>query len=189
MPRKILTFIGLAAGLNVACEVAAIQWAGSLLVSVAPDLAAISGLGVAFYGLCGGSIRLVADRLRANYGDLRVMSVLLFLAIAGFVTLSLTPGFVVSLGAFAAVGFGLAITFPCLFSLAAKLVPEAKAASMGYVAAVGGAPRIILPWVLGVLGLQFSLGAVFAACAVVAMSALALIVLTFAQANAASIKT
>lgn len=69
--------------------------------------------------------------------------------------------------AFAAVGFGLAVVFPCLFSLAAKLVPNGKAAAMGYVGMVGGLPRITLPFLMGWLAQTYSLGAVFAAAAVV----------------------
>lgn len=184
LPRRVLTFIGIAAGCNVACEVAAIQWAGQLLTSIAPDLAAISGLGVAFYGLCGGAMRLVGDRLRVRFGDLAVMVACVFVAVASYAVLAFAPGFWISALAFAGVGFGLAITFPCLFSLAGRIVPEARAAAMGYVAAVGGAPRIILPWVLGFLASQYSLGAVFAACAAVAASTLAIIIMSFANAEA-----
>ncbi len=184
LPRRALTFIGIAAGFNVACEVAAIQWAGQLLTSIAPELAAISGLGVAFYGLCGGSMRLLGDRLRDRFGDLQVMTVCLLVAVTSFLVLGFAPGFWISAMAFAGVGFGLSITFPCLFSLSARIVPGARAAAMGYVAAVGGAPRIILPWVLGFLAAQYSLGAVFAACAGVAAAALAIIVLSFANAEA-----
>jgi MFS family permease len=183
LPRKVLTFIGIAAGANVACEAAAILWAGQLLAAIAPELAAISGLGVAFYGLCGGITRLVGDQLRARFGDLAIMVVSLFTAIAGFATLGFAPGFWLSVMAFAGVGFGLAVTFPCLFSLAARLAPQARAAALGYVAAVGGVPRVVLPWVLGWLAAQFSLGAVFAACAFVAAAALSIIILTFAQAD------
>ena len=86
-------------------------------------------------------------------------------AVFGFAILGFAPGFWLSVLAFAGVGFGLAVTFPCLFALAGKLAPANRAAAMSYVAAVGGAPRVILPWVMGWLASQYSLGAVFAACA------------------------
>jgi MFS family permease len=182
LPRRILTFIGLAAGANVACEGTAILWAGQLLTAIAPDLAAISGFGVAFYGLCGGLMRLLGDRLRETFGDLRVMSVSLTTAVAGFVVLGLAPGFWMSVFAFAAVGFGLAIVFPCLFALAANIVPQGRAAAMGFVAAVGGLPRVALPWILGVVASQGGVSAVFGASAFVALIALVIIVFSFAQA-------
>jgi hypothetical protein len=48
---------------------------------------------------------------------------------------------------------------------------------------VGGAPRVILPWILGLLAAHYSLSAVFAAGAVVAAAALAIVFATYAQAD------
>ena len=188
LPRRILAFIGLAAGFNVSCELGAIQWAGQLLTSIAPQLAAYSGLGLAFYGLCSGIMRMVGDRLRARIGDMRLMIISLLVGISGFVALSFAPGFWISVIAFAAVGFGLGVIFPCLFSFAGKLVPDAKAAAMAYVIAVGGLPRVVFPWVLGWLAQSYSLSAVFAACVVVASTALLIIIGTFAKADAAVVR-
>jgi MFS family permease len=181
LPRRLLSFMGLAAGLNVACEAASILWAGQLLATIAPELAAISGLGVAFYGICGGTMRFLGDGLRARFGELRLMSFSLFAAVAGFLVLGADIGFWPSVFAFTTVGFGLAVTFPCLFSLTGQLVPNAKAAAMGYMVAIGGAPRIVLPWVLGVLASHYGVSAVFAACAAVSLAALILIVFSLGR--------
>lgn len=183
LPRLLLTIIGLAAGFNVTCEVAAIQWSGQLLARIAPDLAAISGLGLAFYGLCGGTVRLFGDGLRSRFGDSSVMAVSLVVAIAGFSGLGLAQGFWPSALAFAAVGFGLALIFPCLFALAARLAPHARASAMSYTALVGGFPRVALPWTLGVLATTYSLHGVFAACAVFTTATLGLILLAYGQAG------
>lgn len=179
LPYRILTFIGLAAGFNVACEGAAMLWAGQLLTSIAPQLAAYSGLGVAFYGLCGGTMRMFGDRLRTAYGDAPVMLFSLGTAILGFAVLGIAPGFTISVLAFAAVGFGLAVVFPCLFSLAARLVPSGRAAALSYVATVGGVPRVMLPWLLGWLAQEISLSAVFGACVLVAAMAAVIIITTY----------
>jgi MFS family permease len=181
LPRRILTVIGLAAGLNVTCEAASILWAGQLLATIAPELSAISGLGVAFYGLCGGTMRFMGDGLRARFGEVRLLSISIFVAIAGFAVLGLAPGFWISVFAFTAVGFGLAVTFPCLFSLTGQLVPHNRAAAMGFMATIGGAPRIVLPWILGLLAASYGVSAVFAACAVVSFTALLLIVFSLGQ--------
>ncbi|MBL8790467.1 MAG: hypothetical protein JNM45_08205 [Rhizobiales bacterium] len=183
MPRGILTIIGLAAGFNVTCEVAAIQWSGQLLAAIAPELAAISGLGLCFFGLCSGTMRLFGDYLRTTFGDLRVMAVGLSLAVAGFAGLGLAPGFWMSALAFAAVGVGLALVFPCLFSMAGRLAPNARAAAMSYTALVGGLPRVTLPWMLGILAASNSVHTVFSACAILALAALVLVVLAFARAG------
>ena len=185
LPYRLLTFIGLAAGFGVTSEVACVQWAGQLLNSIAPSLAAYSGLGLAFYGLCSGVMRMFSDRIRARYGDRNVMMVCLALGILGFVILSFAPGFAISVLAFAAVGSGLSVVFPCLFSLAAQLVPDRKAAAMGYFAMVGGAPRVVLPWVLGAVAQNYGLSSVFIVTAMVSATALLIIVTTFSKAEAA----
>ena len=183
MPRGILTIIGLAAGFNVTCEVAAIQWSGQLLAKIAPEMAAISGLGLCFFGLCSGIMRLFGDYLRTSFGDLRIMAVGLTVAVAGFAGLGAAPGFWMSALAFAAVGVGLALIFPCLFSLAGRLSPHARAAAMSYTALIGGLPRVTLPWMLGMLAASSSVHMVFSACAVFALAALILVVIAFARAG------
>jgi MFS family permease len=186
LPLRLLTFIGLALGFEVACELAAIQWAGQLLTANIPQLAAYSGLGVAFYGFCGGTMRLFGDGLRAKFGDFAVIVTGLLVAIPCLFILSLAPSFLVSVLAFACVGFGFAVLFPCLFSLAARLAPDGKAAAMSYVVLVGGMPRVVLPWVLGWLAQAYSLGAVFAAAAAMGIVALTIILFTFSKAEAAA---
>jgi MFS family permease len=168
LPKKILIFIGIVLGLNVACELTCIQWSGRLLSELAPNLAAYSALGVTFYGVCNGTTRLFADRLRAKFGDFNLMMASLALAIFGLIVLATTPGFTISVLAFAASGIGLASIFPCLFSIASKLVPEARASALAFVSAVGGAPRIFLPIGLGMLAQSFGLNAIYGAAAIVA---------------------
>ncbi len=172
LPKKILIFIGIVLGLNVACELTCIQWSGRLLAELAPDLAAYSGLGVTFYGLCNGTTRLFADRLRDRFGDFNVMMASLVLGIAGLLVLATTPGFMVSVLAFAAAGIGLASIFPCLFSITAKIVPEARAKALAFVSAVGGMPRIVLPVGLGMLAQSYGLNAIYGTAAGVASVAL-----------------
>ena len=185
LPYKLLTFIGLAAGYGVTSEVACVQWAGQLLNSIAPSLAAYSGLGLAFYGLCSGMMRMFSDRIRAKYGDRNVMTSCLTIGILGFVILSLESGFLISVLAFAAVGIGMSVVFPCLFSLAAQLVPDRKAAAMGYFVMVGGAPRVALPWVLGAVAQNYGLSSVFVVTAIVSATALIIIITTFSKTEAA----
>jgi MFS family permease len=179
LPLRLLALIGIAAGFNVTCEVASIQWSGQLLAATAPELAAISGLGLAFYGLCSGTMRLFGDRLRTRFGDLKIMSASLAVAISGFAVLGIAPSFWISVIAFAAVGSGLAVVFPSLFSLAGSLAPQARAGALSFTAFVGGLPRIILPWCLGVIAAAENVNAVFGALAFIAVGALLLIVVVY----------
>jgi MFS family permease len=188
LPYRLLTFVGLAAGFGVTSEVTCVQWAGQLLSSVAPSLAAYSGLGLAFYGLCSGVMRMFSDRLRFKFGDSLVMITCLSIGILGFVVLSFTPNFGIAVIAFAAVGIGLSVVFPCLFAFAAKLAPESKAAAMSYFIMVGGTPRVVLPWVMGSVAQGYGLNAVFVVTAIVSTTALLIIIATFSKAEAALAK-
>jgi MFS family permease len=183
LPVRLLAIVGLAAGFNVTCEVAAIQWSGQLLATTAPELAAISGLGLAFYGVCVGIMRLFGDRFRTRFGDLRMMSFSLTIAIAGFIVLGLAPGFWISVFAFAAVGIGMAVVFPSLFSLVGRLAPESRASAMSLASLVSGLPRITLPWSLGVIAAAQGVNAVFGALALVAAGALALIIVVYRRSD------
>ncbi len=174
LPKKILVLIGVALGLNVACELTCIQWAGQLLSELQPTLAAYSGLGAAFYCACSGTMRVNGDRLRARFGDFPLVVASLVVAIGGMIVLWLTRDFWISVLAFAITGFGLAVVFPTLFSISAKLVPEARAAALSFVSGVGGLPRMVLPVVLGTLAQAYGLRMIYAAAAVVALAALLL---------------
>lgn len=186
LPKRLLTFIGLALGFEVACEVASIQWAGQLLAQNIPQLAAFSGLGAAFYCICCGTMRLFGDTFRQKFGDFNVIVFGLLIGIFCLIILSFSPGFTISVLAFAGVGLGLAVLFPCLFAMAARLAPDAKAAALGYVILVGSAPRAILPWILGWLAQYYNLGAVFAAVAILATTSLMIILATFKKASEAA---
>lgn len=149
LPMKVLLLIGIILGFNVAAELTCIQWSGQLLNEMRPDLAAYSGLGVGFYGLCSGTVRAFGDRLRANFGDIKIVSISFAIGLVGCVVLSLHPNFAVSVLAFAITGCGLALIFPCMFSVAAHIAPDARAAALGMASMVSGPPRILLPLLLG----------------------------------------
>ena len=178
LPKRELALMAAAMGLGNVCEMAAISWSGSMLTVMKPEWAAYSGLGIAFYGLCAGTMRLVSDPLRARIGDYVLMRNSLTVAVAGFAGLALSSVFWVSVIAFAAIGAGLSTVFPLLFSAAGRLVPEARAAAMGFAATVMSPPRIVMPLVLGWLAGQSGFSAVFAACGLCAALSLAIIVLT-----------
>ena len=113
--------------LIIAGETAALMWSAKLLDELAPSLAAIAGLGAAFFGICNAAVRFPGDRLRARFGDLPLMVVSLVIAICGFLVLGVSGNFAVSAAAFAAVGLGTAVLIPCIFALAARFVPANRA--------------------------------------------------------------
>jgi MFS family permease len=163
LPRKVLIILGIVIGLDVAAELTCIQWSGQMLADMQPTLAQFSGLGVAFYGLCNGTVRLFGDRLRARFNDITLIIVSLCIGVAGFAVLATGPGFAISVAAFAVAGSGLGLIFPCLFSIAARLAPESRAAALSLASAVSGPPRIFLPMLLGVLAQGYGLSAIYSA--------------------------
>lgn len=176
VPSKLpLVIMGLAVGLSVAAETSTLFWSAKLLNDQAPELAAIAGLGAAFYGACNAIVRFRGDRLRARYGEIPLMLASLALATAGFIILGLSLSFAMNVVAFACVGFGLAILCPCLFNLAAAQVPANRSAGLSFVSLIAGPPRILAPWVFGWVATSQSTSFAFGLCAVLMVVALGLI--------------
>ncbi len=184
LPRLQLSLIGLTIGFSNAAEITAMMWAGQLLAELKPELLAYSGLGAAFFGLCGGAMRLWGDQLRQRFGDLRVVTTGLAVATVGFAVIGLQPSFAIAVVAFAAVGGGLGFVFPYLFALAGKQAVDQRAAAMGFASAISGGPRFVMPWLLGIAATWYSISTVFALSAVLTLATLLMIVFVLEQKRA-----
>lgn len=177
LPSKLpLIIIGLAVGLSIAAETSTLFWSAKLLNDQAPELAAIAGLGAAFYGVCNAIVRFRGDRLRARYGEVPLMLASLVLAAAGFAVLGLSLSFAVNVVAFAGVGFGLAILCPCLFNMAASQVLANRSAGLSFAGLIAGPPRILAPWIFGWVATSQSTSFAFGLCAVLMVVAFGLII-------------
>ena len=172
---KPLILIGIAAGLVIACEICALFWSSKLLADTAPQLAAISGIGAAFFGLCNASVRFFGDRLRARFGEINLMISTMSVAIIGFAGLGLSTGFAANVFFFALTGFGLSLLCPCLFAMSSRETPQNRAAGLSISMLVAGVPRIIAPSAFGVMAQNYSTSAAFGACAFVLVVAIIVI--------------
>lgn len=170
-----LIVMGLAVGAVIAAETATMLWSAKLLNEGAPQLAALAGAGAAFFALCNAIMRFAGDRLRSLFGDGRVMLTSLALSFAAFLALGFNLGFAANVVAFAAVGLGVALISPCLFSRAAAHVPGNRAAGLGFMSAIAGLPRVAAPWVFGWLATAQSTSLAFGFCAVAIAAAFGLI--------------
>jgi hypothetical protein len=180
LPNKLpLTLLGIAGGLIIAAETAALLWSAKLLDDMAPALAAIAGVGAAFFGLCNAIVRFPGDRMRSLVGDMPLMIASLVVSILGFALLGASQSYVVSVVSFAAVGFGLALLIPCVFALSANLVPENRAGALSFVSLLTAVPRILAPLGFGLVaaayGTSFAFGLVAAG-----LAAALLLILAFA---------
>ena len=136
---------------------------------------AIAGLGAAFFGLSNAMLRFPGDWLRSRYQETSLMSVMIIIAIIGFVGLSLTEGFVLNIMFFALVGMGVAILVPCLFAMAGRETPHNRAAGLSVTMLVAGIPRIAMPSIIGAVSAAFSMRAAFGLCAIALLMALIVI--------------
>lgn len=172
-PRLML--IGITAGFVIACEIAALMWSSELLAQSAPQLAAIAGLGAAFFGLSNALLRFPGDWLRTHFDETTLMSVLMLIAAAGFAGLALSDGFVANVAFFAVVGMGVAILCPCLFAMAGRETPHNRAAGLSVAMLVAGIPRIVMPTVIGAISEIYSTRVAFGLCAVALVCALVVV--------------
>lgn len=175
--RGPLIIMGLTVGLSISCETAAVFWSAKLLNEQAPSLAAIAGLGTAFYGICNAGMRFYGDRLRARHGEMIVLLTSVVLAMAGFAILGLSTSFAVSVVAFACAGLGLSLLCPCLFNMAANQMPANRAAALGFISMIAGAPRIMAPWLFGWIAASQSTSFAFGLCTFALATAFGLVML------------
>jgi MFS family permease len=175
--RGPLIIMGLTVGLSISCETAAVFWSAKLLNEQAPSLAAIAGLGTAFYGICNAGMRFYGDRLRAQYGEMTILLTSIVLAMASFAILGLSTSFAVSVMAFALAGLGLSMLCPCLFNMAASQMPANRAAALGFISMIAGAPRIMAPWLFGWIAASQSTSFAFGLCTFALATAFGLVML------------
>jgi len=76
--------LGVVVGVSIAAELAASVWSSLLLREEAPKLAAISGLGAAFFSACQAALRFNVDAIRLRVSDLRIIIASFAIAAAGF---------------------------------------------------------------------------------------------------------
>ena len=169
-----LILMGIIVGLVISCETSALFWSAKLLGEAAPNLAAVTGLGVAFYGMCNALVRFPGDAMRERFGDFSLMMASSALAIFGFVCLGLSSSFAFGVFSFALVGLGTAIISPCIYNMAAAQIPSNRAAGLSLALLITGAPRAAVPALFGALSGAFSTRSGFTLCAALMCAALAL---------------
>jgi len=169
---RTLVALGVVVGVSIACETAALAWSAPLLRSEAPKLAAISGLGGAFFAACQAALRLNADRIRGWISDRTMIAVSLGVATTGLLIVALPLGFAVSALGFAIIGVGTGAIVPCGFALAATRPGVSAASAISAVAFFGLFARLPAPLATGFIAQAYSLSAAFVAIAAVLICAL-----------------
>lgn len=143
-PKKRLPFLVWVCGLLCVCcyvsEGSVGEW-GSLYLhqeKAAPE--SIAALVFAGFSICSLMCRLVADRLRNNFGDFLVSTAGATLALAGMLTVLSSSSWSICLIGYAMMGLGQAPIVPIAFSRAGAIkgVPTARATSLVSLLAYAG---------------------------------------------------
>ncbi len=157
--------LGIIIGVSIAAETAASLWSSLLLRDEAPKLAAIAGLGTAFFAACQATLRFNADVIRLRISDQRIIVVSFAVAAAGFAVVAAGGGFVLSVAGFALIGIGTGAIVPCGFALAARQSALLPAIGLSSASLFSALTRLPAPLATGAIAQSFSLPAAFAAFA------------------------
>ena len=156
-----LIVLGIVIGISIAGEGAATFWSSLLLQDEAPKLAAISGLGAAFFCAFQAALRLNADRVRRLVSDRRLIVISLAIAALGFVVVAAHAGFPATIFGFAIIGLGTGSIMPCGVALAVGHRGFSAAAALSTVALFGSLARLPAPLAMGAIASYFSLSGAF----------------------------
>ena len=172
--------LGVVVGVSIAAELAASVWSTLLLREEAPRLAAISGLGAAFFSACQAALRFNVDAIRLRVSDLRLITVSFAIAAAGFALVSVQAGFAASVAGFALIGLGTGPIVPCAFALAARQAAAGPAVGLASASLFSALSRLPAPLMTGAIAQTLSLPAAFGAFAL-ALAATGAISMSFAR--------
>ncbi len=180
--------LGIVIGVSIAAETAASLWSTLLLRAEAPKLAAIAGLGAAFFSACQMTLRFNADVIRLRFSDQRIIVGSFAVAAAGFAIVAAAGGFALSVAGFALIGIGTGAIVPCTFALAARESAAQPAIGLSSASLFSALTRLPAPLATGAIAQSFSLPVAFAAFAV-ALGLAAAGVGAFASGRGAAVAT
>jgi hypothetical protein len=153
--------LGVVVGVSIAAELAASVWSTLLLREEAPRLAAVSGLGAAFFSACQAALRFNADAIRLRVSDLRIIIASFAIAAAGFALVSLQAGFAASVAGFALIGVGTGPIVPCGFALSARQSAAGPAVGLASASLFSAVTRLPAPLATGAIAQALSLPIAF----------------------------
>ena len=135
-----VVFCGILSSATYVTEGASAEWGSIFLHQVQGAPESMAALCYGVFGSCALACRLVADRLRAAYGDLNVFLTGAVIALCGMTIVLFAPHWTVSLAGYAVFGTGLAPVVPILFALAGRWggMPLERATSVVALFAYGG---------------------------------------------------
>lgn len=168
LPSRALLALGLLSFFIVAGEGAVSDWSAIYLENILGATAAVAALGYAAYSVGMAGMRFAGDALIARLGPVQVVRVGCLVAAFGMGGAMFIGSVPAAIAGFAAVGVGLALTFPAALSAAGRTPGMASGAAIGSVATAGYSGLLLGPPLIGFIsdnaGLRAGFGLVAAAC-------------------------
>ncbi len=166
VPRGIVVFIALVAGISFLVEGAVMDWSGVFLTEVRSMDMSLAGTGFASFSAAMLLMRLLGDAIVNRVGARRVVLAGSIIAITGFLIVILSPaGKLLFLGFFA-IGFGCANIVPIFFSLMGRQRDMPLNAAVSSVSTFGYLGVLMGPAAIGFIAHSTSLLASFVLLAV-----------------------
>ena len=166
VPRGIVVFIALVAGISFLVEGAVMDWSGVFLTEVRSMDMSLAGTGFASFSAAMLLMRLLGDAIVNRVGARRVVLAGSIIAVTGFLIVVFSPaGKFIFLGFFA-IGFGCANIVPIFFSLMGRQRDMPLNAAVSSVSTFGYLGVLMGPAAIGFIAHSTSLLASFVLLAV-----------------------
>lgn len=166
VPRGIVVFIALVAGISFLVEGAVMDWSGVFLTEVRSMDISLAGTGFASFSAAMLLMRLLGDAIVNRVGARRVVLAGSIIAVTGFLIVIFSPaGKFIFLGFFA-IGFGCANIVPIFFSLMGRQRDMPLNAAVSSVSTFGYLGVLMGPAAIGFIAHSTSLLASFVLLAV-----------------------
>ena len=161
--------------LTLMSEGVIVDWSGLMLRQRFLLEASTAALGFAAFAVGMTAARLLGDRLRLEFGAVRLLRWSALMTALGMAIALIIPSPVIAIAALALTGMGLGNAAPVLFAGGGRLEPEAPGrgiaavTTLGYTGFLAGPP--LIGFVAELSGLPMALGLVVLASLVIAVSA------------------
>jgi len=162
VPRGIVVFIALVAGISFLVEGAVMDWSGVFLTEVRSMDMSLAGTGFASFSAAMLLMRLLGDAIVNRLGARRVVFFGSVIAIAGFLLVIVSSSAWLIFPGFFAIGFGCANIVPIFFSLMGKQQDMTINAAVAAVSTCGYLGVLMGPAAIGFIAHSTSLLASFA---------------------------
>ena len=167
-PSGMVVLLGCLMLCSFMTEGAIADWGGIFLRDQLGASLATTPLGFAAFSVAMVVGRLGGDRLRDRYASAQVLRLAGVVASVGFLLILLSPTVWMAIVGFFAVGLGLSVVVPVLFSTAGHLPGAEGERSLAQVTLVGYAGFLVGPPLLGFMAQGLGLPVAFALLAVLA---------------------